>query len=285
MITWPKRALNAIVKLFQPLQNIDIYVEDVYDEVFYKRLLMRVTQNKVRIERVFPQGGRDAVIKAAKSYNKTKRPALFIIDGDFEWVIGQSPHRKIPLLYRLDAYCIENLLICEKAVAHILSEERVLSEEDAYLRINFASWATNFKEPLVNLFSAFATAHLHQPSYPTVSRGVGRLCTATCSGEPRLDNKKIEEEREKTLNEVGKVIGKKKANKLYEKIKQSANALPCPFDIVSGKDFLLPLLGFLLQSHGCKIKKKSLRLKLALRCNLERFSRLKTAIERAARDK
>lgn len=285
MIKWPKRALNAIVKLFEPLQDIDVFVEDVYDEVFYRRLLTRVTENKIHIARVFSKGGRAAVINAAKSHDKTKRRALFIIDGDFEWVTGRSSRRKIPSLYRLDAYCIENLLICEKAAANILSEETVLSEEDAYLRLNFASWVANFKEPLVNLFAAFATVYFYKLSYATVSRGVGRLCTETSSGQRRLDNRKIETEREKTLTEVVKVVGKKKTNKLYEKIRQSANALPCPFDIVSGKDFLLPLLDFLLQSLGCRVKRKSLRLKLALHCNLERFSGLKAAVERAARDK
>ena len=35
MIRWPARALDAIQKLFEPLQDVDIFVEDAEDEVFY----------------------------------------------------------------------------------------------------------------------------------------------------------------------------------------------------------------------------------------------------------
>ena len=108
---WPKRARAAIRKLFEPLQPIDVYVEDTNDEVFYRALLNRVLDGRVHIARVFGLGGRQAVVEAAANHDHFERRALFIVDGDLEWVRG-LPAPKIPYLHRHEAYCIENLLFC-----------------------------------------------------------------------------------------------------------------------------------------------------------------------------
>jgi Protein of unknown function (DUF4435) len=108
MLKWPSRARIAIRKLFQPLQDIDVYVEDENDEVFYRALLKRVGANEIRVARVFGLGGRSAVIEAARAYQDPQRRALFLIDGDLDWVRGvalQGPAH----LHRHEAYCVENL--------------------------------------------------------------------------------------------------------------------------------------------------------------------------------
>jgi hypothetical protein len=131
MLKWPERAKAAIVKLFEPLQPIDVYVEDTNDEAFYKTLLNKVSQDKVHIARVFALGGRKAVEDAAKVHDFSKRRALFIIDGDLDWVRG-LPAPQIVGIHRHNAYCIENLLFCKKAVVQILSQDAVVSEDEAY---------------------------------------------------------------------------------------------------------------------------------------------------------
>src|SRR5690348_11218246 len=136
MIQWPVRATAAIKKLFEPLQDIDVYVEDSNDEAFYKTLLNRVLQDRVSIARVFGQGGRKAVIEEARKHDHSKRRALFIIDGDLEWVRGICLP-KITALHRHDAYCIENLLLGEEALSKILSEEIVVTESEAACLLNF----------------------------------------------------------------------------------------------------------------------------------------------------
>lgn len=282
MIQWPKRALGAVRKLFEPLQDIDVFVEDANDEVFYTQLLKRVAGDRVRLARVFALGNRQAVVAKASAHDQDARPSVFLIDGDLEWVNGLPLPSEAPFLYRLDAYCIENLLLCDKAAAKVLMEEQVLTEDESHRRLDFQSWKASVQKPLVDLFSAFATLHQWDPSQPTVSIGVGSLCTTHKTNKvTTLSSKKVEQRRVETLYRAANATDETTVNKKYEDIRTRALALPTPLDIVSGKDFLLPLLGFLLQAHGCRIRSKVLRYRLALACDLERFSGMREAMERA----
>ena len=110
MLKWPERAKAAIRKLFEPLQDLDVYVEDANDEGFYRCLLNHATDGKVRVARVFALGGRNAVLSAAAAHDQRTRRAVFIVDGDLPWVKGESIP-EVDGLHRHEAYCIENLLI------------------------------------------------------------------------------------------------------------------------------------------------------------------------------
>ncbi len=283
MIHWPQRARAAIKKLFEPLQDIDVYVEDTNDEVFYRTLLNRVSDGKVRIARVFALGGRTAVIEAATHHDFSRRRALFLIDGDLNWVRGAPPPNVIGL-HQHDAYCVENLLLCKKALAFVLAQDAVLSEEDAEVTLGFDAWVTSIQQPLVALFAAFGTAHEITPDIPTVSKGVGVLCTANrrtkCTS---LDATKVSQEGARVISAAETICGKVLVAHTYERILRRLQSLPFPLHGVSGKDFLLPLADFLLQSHGCRIKRRSLRVRLATAGDLGRFSPLHEALLNAAR--
>ncbi|MBI2306237.1 MAG: DUF4435 domain-containing protein [Rhodocyclales bacterium] len=280
MIQWPKRALGAVRKLFEPLQDIDVYVEDANDEVFYTQLLKRVAPNHIRIVRVFALGNRQAVVDKANAHDSKARPALFIIDGDLEWVSDLPLPSSAPCLYRLDAYCIENLLLCDKAAAKVLMEEKILAEDESHRKLDFQSWKASIQEPLIELFSAFAVLHQNDPSQATVSTGVGPLCTVHRSTKVTvLSPKKAERKKLEALRHAANNVNEAAVNAQYRRIHTRASGLPVPLDIVSGKDFLLPLLGFLLQAHGCRVRTKVLRYRLALACELERFSGIRQAME------
>ena len=132
--------------LFEPLQDIDVFVEDTDDEVFYRTLLNFATRQQVKIARVFSLNGRSSVINAASSHDHRKRRAAFIIDGDLSWVKGE-PAPAIKGLHRHEAYCIENLLICEKAIAFILTQEIVVSDSTAFQMLQFQSWRNSILTP------------------------------------------------------------------------------------------------------------------------------------------
>jgi len=283
MIQWPQRARAAIRKLFEPLQDIDVYVEDANDEVFYRMLLKKVSGGRVRVARVFALGGRTAVIDAAAQHDFSRRRALFLIDGDLNWVRGVPPPNVIGL-HQHDAYCVENLLLCEKALAFVLAQEVVLSEEDAETALNFDAWVNSIRQPLVALFAAYGTAHEIAPEIPTVSKGVGVLCaTNRRARRTSLDAEKVSREEARLLSAVKNIGGKGLVESTYERILRRLQSLPFPLHGVSGKDFLLPLADLLLQSHGCRIKRRSLRVRLATAGDLTRYSRLHEALLNAAR--
>ena len=283
MIKWPDRALGALRALFEPLQDIDVYVEDANDEVFYTHLLKRVGDDRVRVARVFAKSGRASVVQAARSHDHSARRAFFLIDGDLEWVLGR-PAPAERNLFRLGAYCIENLLICRIAASHLLMQDAAMTEEAASEALKFDDWLAEIQEPLVRLFVAFACANAFAPEIATVSLGVGRLCVQVAgTGETRLDMAKVESARKAAVAAAALVAAAEDVARIQQEVYARATTLPVPLHIASGKDFLLPLLDFRLQVHGCRVRRTALRIRLAHVCDLGPFVDLRIAMERAAR--
>lgn len=276
MISWPQKSLKALVKLFEPLQDIDVYVEDVRDENFYTHLLKRVAGSEVRIARVFApavEGGRATVIAAAKAHDHSKRRALFLIDGDLDFSRGDPPPTPTRGLYRLEAYCIENFLFCARAAATILMEEAMLSEEEAEKKLDFANWYLQLETPLIRLFSAFSLINSVIPSHATVSVGVGVYCHQMGKAT-ELSNAKVDAAIAAMNVLAENIVAPPIVAARFEAIQARAVGLPHSLAVVSGKDFLLPLLAFRLSSLGCKISKDRLRFRLALHCETTRFASL-----------
>jgi len=69
---------------------------------------------------------------------------------------------------------------------------------------------------------------------------------------------------------------------IYETILERIRGLPVPLRAVSGKDFVLPLVDFQLQSLGCRVKRRSLRVRLATAANPTLFAALADALHQAA---
>jgi len=282
MLKWPERAKSALRKLFEPLQEIDVYVEDENDEAFYRCLLNSAANGAVKVARVFSLGGRSAVVNAAIAHDKRTRRALFIVDGDLPWVQGK-PVPAIVGLHCHDAYCIENLILCEKALAFILSQEVVITEEEAAVRLAYDNWVASVEAPLVELFSAFATGNEFDPTVATVSQKVGVMCTKHRStAVTTLDVAKVKQARDKALKAAAEVVDEATVSATHGRTLARLKTLPQPLRAVSGKDFLLPLIDFHLQSLGCRIKRQSLRIRLVVAGDLTRYAPLSAALCQAA---
>lgn len=283
MLKWPDRAKAAIRKLFEPLQDIDVYVEDTNDEAFYRCLLNHATNGKVKVARVFALGGRQAVLDAAASHDQKARPAVFIIDGDLPWVKGESKLELVGL-HRHEAYCVENLLLCERALSTVLSQEIVVTEVEATRRLGYQQWCNSILGPLVELFAAFATVHDFDPTVPTVSQGVGVMCVKhRAPTTTELDPVKVRRARDRALNAAEAGADTQTVAIHYQGLLARIRSMPNPLRTVSGKDFLLPLLDFHLQSLGCRIRRKSLRVRLASLGDMDRFASLANVLGLAAR--
>lgn len=279
MLRWPEKAQVAIRRLFRTLQPIDVFVEDKDDEVFYRKLLNFATENKITIHRVFGLGGRQKVIDAASAYDWSVRPALFIIDGDLPWIRGERCP-KIKGLHQHSCYCVENLLLCELAIAKIISEELVLDEVEVVKRLDYNSWKNDLAMPLLELFAAYATVNLHDSSVPTVSNGVGVLCVQK-NKTTALCPVKSASAAAAALSAASAKVGSSATQKTYKQIRKRVDAIGDPFNVPSGKDCLLPLLNFRIQAVGCRLKKESLRYRLAASGRRERFKGLRIALEAA----
>jgi hypothetical protein len=78
-------------------------------------------------------------------------------------------------------------------------------------------------------------------------------------------------------------LGVEAASALFDSIKNRVLGLPNPTDAISGKDYLLPLFEHHLWKFlRRKTPRKSLRVRLARNCCLERFQDVSKAIARSA---
>jgi hypothetical protein len=284
MLNWPRRARAALTYLFRPLQDIDVFVEDIGDEVFYNELFKRIAPSSARIVRAFPVGNRTAVIERARTHDFQGRPALFVVDGDFEWVRNEPPP-DIRGVHRLDAYCIENLLIHEEAAIQLVVEECAVTASEAKTSFDFSTWVGDIRGSLVDLFVWFAVLNALEAKEPTVGLGVGKIITSPKKkGLPALDHLKVETLRRKT---EAKAVGAARADvahKLHREVSARVTALSRPIDAVSGKDFLLPLFEFRLWSYTPgKTRRQSLRIRLARHCDPALFSAVTSALDAAMR--
>jgi hypothetical protein len=175
-------------------------------------------------------------------------------------------------------------LLCERAVSTVLSQEIVVTEDEATRRLGYQQWCESIVAPLVELFAAFATVHDYDPTVPTVSQGVGVMCVKhRAPATTELDTAKVRRARDRALSAAEANADKQTVATRYEGLLARIGSMPNPLRTVSGKDFLLPLLDFHLQSLGCRIRRKSLRVRLASSGDMDRFARLANVLSLAAR--
>ncbi len=277
---WSTKARAALAYLYRPLQDVDVYVEDLHDTVFYTELMNRIAPSNVRIARVFESGNRGKVVSAALNHNFADRRALFLVDGDFEWVRDEpSP----PFVHRLDAYCIENLLLREEAAIQVLRENVVISIDEAKRRLDFPSWSLSILGDLLDLFVALTALNKVNPSEATVGLGIGRILTQSKKGiPPMVDVQKVAKLTRDVKAKTRLCISQVEAVALESAIENRLRSLPNTLDAISGKDFLFPLFELRLKSlTSSTVNRESLRFRLARHCVLGRFEALTEALKSA----
>ena len=280
MLRWPSRSLASLRLLFSPLQDIDTYVEDVDDEAFYRQLFRIATQGEIKIQRVFSLGSKSAVIKAAEKHDHSTRRALFIVDGDLNFVRGEDSPSTIGL-HQHQAYCVENLLVSELAIATLLSEEKGWLVDKAVSAFEFSRWRSELTTCLVKLFCVYAYVNEIDSTIRTVGRNIHSMCKCVRKSSPaihELDPAKVEE----VCRELLGLIHSPSDNSRQDVIGIRIEQLSDPLLAVSGKDVVLPLIQLRLSSFGANVSPQSLRMRLVAAGEPERFERLGAALRAAA---
>lgn len=277
--TFPERALRSKAVLYRPLQDVDVYVEDEGSEVFYTELLKRLMGEAVRIATVIPLRGRDKVVEVGQNYSNS-RPAIFLIDGDLHWVAGlslpSSPH-----IFIHPCYCVENYLFCERAMIQIAVENRgCITEEEVKADLGWDRLREQLECHLVPLFVEFATAFTLCPQIKTVSCGIGCILSDTRKGTvPEIDTGKVTSFQQEIKSEILKHVDEEAYQHARSAIENNIRVLDDPLDIISGKDFLMPVQMFEVGRVGRqKVKRKSFMFRLTRHCNLDKLSALRTQI-------
>jgi len=276
--SWSAPASESIGLLYRELQPIEIYVEDSNSEAFYLELFNRMMVDGQQIKKIVPLHGRDHVLKNCSEYDG-ESPALFLIDGDLNLLLGEREQGYLNL-FQLNAYCIENYLFCCKAARELIVEgSGTVKREDALPDHEWNNYFDPIHPELKQLFIVFAAARKAKPSLKTVSNGLSSIVTQhTRAAGPVIDMGKIIKLKSDISDECIKEVGEQDWNLLIQEITELSKDLRS-MDVVSGKDYLLPLLTFFIRSKVTgSTSIPSLMFRLAKYCSLERLENLKNAL-------
>ncbi len=272
----PERSLagkSAESVLFEDINDIDIFVEDTahgYEKLF-RIVFSRVFEGHYKVGRVFPLGGRNSVlIEYDRQIERVTRPSLFIIDGDLYLLTG-CIFENLRGLYTLPFYCIENLLIDESALNRLLDEEEpVTPPEDLNRVFDFDNWINRNKTELFELFIEYAVSFVVNPLEQTVAHPCKKLIS---DDSGHIDSSKVHNRilhlKAASTAQVGE--------KLYDTIKQQildnfSDIHLDRLDIVSGKDYLIPLIKLRFKSVvKTRIPDINFKQRLAHKCDVSRL--------------
>lgn len=276
----PTRSLearSAISVLFQEINEIDIYTEDTargYEKLF-TNLFSRVFEGKYKVGKVFPLGGRRPVIEQHNNDSSSERPYLYVVDGDLNLLAGDTIENKEGL-YRLPFYCIENIFCDIDSIIKIINEEEpVLRLCQIKSTFDYGAWELKHKDKLFELFIEYAIARELKPDLQTVHHGCYRLLADSRPSKHKgcvsddLINGRIDEVKTAVIGATS--LGQ------YDAIKQGIldnfnNSSFDKFDVISGKDYLFPLLRMRAQAViDVKLSNTSFEQRLSYICDISKI--------------
>jgi hypothetical protein len=173
--------------------------------------------------------------------------------------------------YKFPFYCVENILIDYNALHNLLDEEEPSKAKDDLInQFDFIGWLEENEQKLFNLFIEYATAFKLKLEEKIVAYEVKHLVSSNngCIDEHKLQNR-IKDLRDKAIVKVGTEEYQRTKELILENfVNSSVNKL----DIVSGKDYLFPLIKTRFKSIvNTKIPDINFKHRLVKNCDIEKI--------------
>ena len=259
--------------------SIDIYTEDCgKDKVFYVELFKKLlADTDVVVNDIYPLGCKNTVVETCKNDMDNRRKKLYIVDGDI--YLQFSKKINLPNLHVLDAYCIENYMVCEESICYMAYK---LYARDSYENIkkllDIPQILANITKPLIDLFFYYSIQKECMGRFDLKSVEC-YMNMSTCEIDMEKINNKIAEIK------IGLLRNGFSEDKINVLIETGKNLFPYSKEtlltIVSGKDFIIPF--FKHHIHKCinlamRLSKEAWKLNLLDKCDLVRLESLKQSI-------
>lgn len=271
-----------LTSTFRAYRNdIDIYTEDNdKNKEFYKVLFKRLLKNEIIINDITPLGCKDSVIKRCNEEPENGRKKIFIVDGDVTFIHGKD----IPVhkhLYILEGYCIENFLIDKETIIHFMYMncgtkpiEQIESE------LNYNDWLNEYSTMFIDLFIHFALINYYGGYFTLFNANKYHVKEGE---EIVFKTELVKADILKTKEDILKLVSFEDYNLKYQDLTSKwSNSIENLTTIVSGKDYLIPLL--LLKTKQFKKSKalptlEEIKFSLVHSSSLNKLSNLKKTIE------
>jgi len=285
MISYSQRAISALVYLFRPFNDLDVFVEDEASRNLYEVLINRILERRATVSRVFQLGPRQAVIHACEADQSPRdRKRIYIIDGDYE-ILDGVPHPRLKHLCRLSVYSSENLVISPEALLEVAYECNPNEGRDALSnRLELDAFFTNLGEHLHRLLVIYIVAHRHDDTIQTMGYNATQLM------EKR--DARLELSSDKVTTRIGEIRlrleaikGEAEVQRAIEEASRELEAIGLHFlHLISGKTHVIPLIfHFLHQCASYRGTSRELVLRMARHCNIGIDPEFRGAVTQASR--
>lgn len=154
----PARSQSGMAALdifYADFNDVNFYVEDEDQENLYYEILRKLLKT-TRITRIFPLGGKSAVLHHATSEaNQGIRCfRVYIVDRDFDHLLGKQLEH--PNVFYLDRFCVENHLLEPAAIVELAIENHPKKRRaDVELKLSLDSQIPSLYNCLRPLFMLF----------------------------------------------------------------------------------------------------------------------------------
>ncbi len=180
-------ALLSRVLFLASTTEINIFVEDNGKEYVYEEILERLLPNDIKINIIFPTGGKPRLEEAYELFGKSEEygKCFFIADGDFDKALGRTQINAANFVY-LEKYNIESYLIDESCIGHFMRP--ILHEQLDKTKqiIDFPSWKSEISSYFKQIFALHFIVQNNKLGIPNVSKGVGFFIEN--NGLPKREN-------------------------------------------------------------------------------------------------
>jgi hypothetical protein len=158
---------------YEQFNDIEFFVEDVDQENLYFAILKRLFP-KITIAKIFPLGGKPMAIAHAVAHSQNRR-SIYIVDKDFTDLLADT--RRLPNLFYLDWFCIENHVLEEEPVVRFVMSEKPKSKAANVRKLlACAAFLARSMSELQPLFALFLLAQRHHLGVRTTGTGVRKFC-------------------------------------------------------------------------------------------------------------
>ena len=171
--------------LYGQFNDVNFYIEDEGQENLYFEILKKLFYG-IKITKIFPLNSKINVIKEA-SKNRNKKTNIYIVDKDFDDILDNV--KRIPNLFYLNQYSIENYLLEELAIQNIIIEEKPkLKIEQIKTEFNL----DNFKKEIIKLFQELICSYIIIQKYSLDIKNIKNNPEKFCVFNPNSYIKNIE---------------------------------------------------------------------------------------------
>ena len=170
--------LAALALFYDDFNDIHFFVEDEDHENLYEVILRRMFP-ELRIARVFPLGGKQAVLQHAAEVapHRSSPRRVHLVDKDFDDLLGTVMQH--PTLFYLERYCIENYFVDTDAVVEVIVESSPrLKRAEIRTNLNLGKRIPELMESIRPLFQFFFCVQRFDLGIKNCALPIERFCTA-----------------------------------------------------------------------------------------------------------